>query len=459
MTDPKPKHSPALREPKPKKKLGLSVPPPLRMPHEELVIAPPPRPDTLPSQTSQTNQSTPAEQFHTLPSQTRHTAPLPARTSQTTQSRQASQTTQTRLGRVRLGQADVAGSAAMPIAPIRDYSKVANSITREAIPAGLFKGKSKQLYDYLYSATRGAIVPSRSVRLSRGKLMSGAGIGSRVTFDSNIQRLCQAGLVRVRSIAGEHEGNEYTVYLPEEIVEVLLTTPSQTSQTGMTGPAHKLDTLVSLETTPTSPSISIDESITSDTPKTFFKTSGPDDDDGAISAAFAAPILAAASQLVGAALTSSDVELDRWRDLARVLTDELQFAARRAGPVSSAPAFFAGHLRRRLSRSSPRQLPDSSGSNAGASEGEPMSDFAVERWAPDDGLLARFIEAVRGRIPEEAFTTWFQPTRALGVSDGRLYIQVPNGVFEQSIKFNYAELLDEVRIELGLDGCEVRFVY
>src|ERR671912_69734 len=44
------------------------------------------------------------------------------------------------------------------IAPKRDFMKVANSITREAVPSGLFTGKSKQLYDYLYSLTRGAIV-------------------------------------------------------------------------------------------------------------------------------------------------------------------------------------------------------------------------------------------------------------------------------------------------------------
>lgn len=37
MTDPKHKQSDSLREPRPKKKLGLTVPQPLRMPHEELV--------------------------------------------------------------------------------------------------------------------------------------------------------------------------------------------------------------------------------------------------------------------------------------------------------------------------------------------------------------------------------------------------------------------------------------
>src|SRR5215208_6228987 len=59
-----------------------------------------------------------------------------------------------------------------PIAPARDFHKVANSITREAVPAGIFKGKSKQIYDYLYLRTRGAIVPTRTVQVSRREIMS-----------------------------------------------------------------------------------------------------------------------------------------------------------------------------------------------------------------------------------------------------------------------------------------------
>ncbi len=118
---------------------------------------------------------------------------------------------------------------AAPVAPVRDFTKVANSIGREAVPAGLFAGKSKQLYDILYGLTRGAVVPARTVRISRPKLMKKAGIGARVTFDANIERLVSVGLIQVQKITGEHEGNEYTVFLPEE-----LSMPSQTSQTSLT---------------------------------------------------------------------------------------------------------------------------------------------------------------------------------------------------------------------------------
>lgn len=287
MTDPKHKQSPSLREPKPKKKLGLNVPQPLRLPHEDLV---------KPLNTfDETN----------ITSMTSHTG-------------------------------------SQPIAPTRDFTKVANSITREVIPAGIFKGKSKQLYDYLYSVTRGAIVPSRTVRLSRPKLMKATGIGSRVTFDANITRLCQAGLISVRSIVGEHNGNEYTVFLPEEIE---LSMPSLTSLTGLTGYAQKLDRLVRLETSQTRHTSNVEESTTSALPKTSLKTIH-DDDDGI--SEFWRVLSAAAEQVLGRDLPKSEVERERWRECAEVLAEELKRAAKRAGNVSSVPAFFAAHLRRRF---------------------------------------------------------------------------------------------------------------
>lgn len=44
-------------------------------------------------------------------------------------------------------------------APKKDFTRAANSIVRDAIPAGVFTGKGKHLYDYLYPQTRGAITP------------------------------------------------------------------------------------------------------------------------------------------------------------------------------------------------------------------------------------------------------------------------------------------------------------
>ena len=105
----------------------------------------------------------------------------------------------------------------MPVAPERDFTRVANSIVRDVVPGGHFIGKSKQIYDYLYQRTRGAIVPVRAVTISKPTLMQGCGIGSERTLLKNLAHLKGLGLVSVIYTDGKHEGNSYEVFLPEEV--------------------------------------------------------------------------------------------------------------------------------------------------------------------------------------------------------------------------------------------------
>lgn len=288
MSEAKAKTQDSLRTPKPKKKLGLSVPPALRMPHEDLIHS---QTDTLPSMTSRT---TPTSHTETL-----------------------------------------------PIAPVKDFSKVANSIAREAVPAGLFPGKSKQLYDCLYSMTRGAVIPSRSVRISRPRLMRKAQIGARATFDANVERLAAVGLIRVRKIAGEHEGNEYTVLLPDEVSRT-----SQSSPTSHTYSAQNLDILDRLESSQTRQGLSVDSQRPSAMSKTSFKTNTErSDDDEAFAGLRLAMKEATGREIKPYAL----VELDE------LLAIEFKIAASRT-TVSNAPAFLAEHLRRRLFKKDKRQI-------------------------------------------------------------------------------------------------------
>ncbi|HEV2706117.1 MAG TPA: hypothetical protein VGV59_09350 [Pyrinomonadaceae bacterium] len=284
MTDPKEKPKPTLREPKPKKSLGLSIEkrlPYLREPHEDLIK---PEATSLTSLTSQTSQ-TPSVQEQ------------------------------------------------QPVAPARDFTRVANSINRDAVPAGLFKGKSKQLYDCLYLMTRGAVVPTRSVRISRPQLMKKAHIGSRVTFEANMAHLQAVGLISIRQIIGEHEGNEYSVLLPEEI-----SMPSLTSLTSLTGYAQKLDRLVRLETSQTRHTSIVDSKDTYDVSQTSFKTKEKNDDDEAAPRAL---------REAERELTGKESPAAQWASLFEILATELRIAAART-TVSSAPAFLAEHLRRRL---------------------------------------------------------------------------------------------------------------
>ena len=354
MAETKPKQNSSLRTPKPKK-LGLVVPPALRLPHEELIRSESVKPEaTMPSQTSQPSMT----------SQTRHTR----------QSKQEETKTPAPL------------AEEVPVSPVRDYTKVANSIRREAVPAGLFKGKSKQLYDGLYGLTRGAVVPTRTIRISRPRLMKLAHIGSRVTFDANVEHLRAVGLIEVRVVTGEHEGNEYEVFIPEELEE-RLSMPSQTSLTSMTSHAQKLDRLVCLETSQTRHTSSVENTGGYDTPKTSFKTIEEKFDDEAF-APLVAQLREAARELTGK--EPGAAEADRWRELAELLVLELKIAAGRTGSVSSVPAFLTEHLRRRLWKKEKRQIEEEGKSGAGARRAGGEVDaskcpdcFGTGMWYPE----------------------------------------------------------------------------
>jgi hypothetical protein len=233
-------------------------------------------------------------------------------------------------------------------APSRDFTKVANSIGRVALAGGLFSGKGKQLYDYLYSRTRGAIVPCRTVRLSNKDLMQGAHISSEITLRANVARLCQIGLIQMVRRVGEHEGNEYTVFLPEEIQSGT----SGTSTTSGTNTSKNVVPLVGLESSTTSTSVNGEDSTASAESKTSFKTNTEGTDDEAL-AGFVTTIGKAAKEITGRDL--SPAEATRWTELAELLTTELKIAAGRT-TVSSVPAFLTEHLRRRLWKKDKRQV-------------------------------------------------------------------------------------------------------
>jgi hypothetical protein len=236
-------------------------------------------------------------------------------------------------------------------APARDFTRVANSIVREAVAGGQFKGKSKQLYDYLYSQTRGYITPRYTARLTRTQIMAGAGIGSINTFMSHLAHLKEKGLLKVQFINGSQGGNYYTIYLPEEIgstdqyqvyqgyhqeyqYQELVGVPVSTSDTGDTGQLPL-------------------NSVIYGASKTSFKTLEIDDE--------LASALSDLNRIFGEVTTSltghspKAVDREQWAELAEVLVTELQIAATRT-TVSSVPAFLAEHLRRRLWKKEKVQL-------------------------------------------------------------------------------------------------------
>jgi len=228
--------------------------------------------------------------------------------------------------------------------------KVANSITREAAPAGLFKGKGKLIYDYLYSRTRGAVVPTRTVQASWREIMKAASIGSDKTLRDQLKLLRAAGLVTWEWSEGSQGGSIYTVYLPEEA-----TGTAGTTGTGSTGgtSGQFLPPVPPAETTTGTGSLSAEEQTTSGDPKTSFKTNNERTDDDEAFADFAVIMGKAVLEITGKG--TSPAEKRRWAEVAEVLATELKIAAGRT-TVSSAPAFLAEHLRRRLWKKEKAQI-------------------------------------------------------------------------------------------------------
>src|SRR5919107_3314203 len=204
------------------------------------------------------------------------------------------------------------------VAPESDFQRVPNSVTRRAIPEGLFRGKSKQVWDYLWSITRGAVVPVRSTRKSRREIKAGAGLGSMVTVDAALEHLQNVGLIAVKPEIGSLIGNEYEVFTPEETSTSISSTSSSTRIT------QNLDILDVLDSSISSTTQTVENTGGWTPPNTSFKTKDINTDDEAF-AGFAASMKKAAKEVTGKEPSAS--EAARWEELAEVLVTELKIAA------------------------------------------------------------------------------------------------------------------------------------
>jgi len=231
-------------------------------------------------------------------------------------------------------------SQKLSVAPEKDFTKVANSIVRQ-IPDGAFIGKSKQMYDYLYSLTRGAIKPTRSIRVSKSALMRGSGIKSTHTFYNNVRHLEAIGLIITTRIDGEKDGNFYEVLLPEEVRNNL----EQLGQLAQLRQSRqKLLLAVSAVSALTALGSSPINTGVSRVPKTSLKTNTNDDDEAF--AGFIEKIQAVTEEITGKKISKRDGE--NLEKIADLLILELKIAVRRADSISSVPAFLTEVLRRRL---------------------------------------------------------------------------------------------------------------
>jgi len=225
-----------------------------------------------------------------------------------------------------------------PIAPEKDFAKVANSIVREVVAGGLFIGKSKQIYDYLYSQTRGAITPRRKVRITKTVLMRSAGIGSERTLQKNLGHLKTIGLIEITPFEGEHAGNEYEVFLPEEI-------DNPPHPPHPPHPLQKVGGVPPAESGVGGVGSIVENTITYANPKTSLKTLKNDDEKERLSDVLAL-FDEAAKRATGKGLTDKDLEA--LREIAEIIISETDLARARTKSISVYLKFAAANLRRRL---------------------------------------------------------------------------------------------------------------
>ena len=241
------------------------------------------------------------------------------------------------------------------VAPTKDFNRRANSLERDALPSGLFPGTSKKLYDALYLRTRGAVNPKRTIRARKKEMMIWSGIGSENTMDAHLRHFLKLGLLKRTFDVGDNAGATYEVMIPEELPPH--PTPPHLTSGQATPPQVTAPQLTSEQNLGQgSPQIMgwgevshlIDSKSTSAPSKTIIKTKDIDDDETETDETFAGlnqALREAALSITGKVPTK--IEREQWKELGNFLAAELKIAAART-TVSSVPAFFTEHLRRRL---------------------------------------------------------------------------------------------------------------
>jgi hypothetical protein len=249
------------------------------------------------------------------------------------------------------------------VAPERDFNRRANSLERDAMPAGLFPGTTFKVYNAIYLRTLGAINPTRKVRASRRDFLDWTDIRNLKTVDGHLRYLTTKGLLIRRWELGSTEGSEYEIVLPEELPRFTTTThqspPAAMSQE--TGSDYSRESGSGGESQPS------DFKEQPDSLKTYTKTTTTDDDE-------LRPLRELEREL--------NVRPGDWNPALQLLADEIRRARANTPAVSDAAKFAAAHLTRLFApKSRPARL-------QAQTEASPKPPEEIE--PPDPETLAEF---------------------------------------------------------------------
>jgi hypothetical protein len=236
----------------------------------------------------------------------------------------------------------------IPVSPAKDFTKVANSLFRES--SELFKGMSRHTYDALYKRTRGAIVPTRKVQLTKAELCDLTGLNNNTVF-KHITHLKKVGLVKVEYAFGNHGGSIYEVMVPDEIKPIPSHTslPSLPSLPNPTQPTQKVVPHPYQKEEWDGMGNMFENKEVSGNVKPLIKTKEEkriDDEPAAALNGFSEKINDVFKQLMGREMKESDA--DALTAIGELLAAEILEAASRTKVVSDAAKFSLTHLRRRL---------------------------------------------------------------------------------------------------------------
>ena len=237
-----------------------------------------------------------------------------------------------------------------PVSPERDFAKLPNSVKR-AVEKGKFPGSSLAIYLYLYSLTRAAIKPKRNIRVSKPNLKAGSNIRADKTLLRYLDHLERIGFIRKTVFNGDHEGNEFEVFLPEEIKDTQPTYLPTYLPTEQPTYLTKEIPMVPMKRQEVGRYVEVEEKKhTYEKGKdSFLKKDIRNDDDVRVHEAFlmmAKKLDEAVKKITGKGVSKTEVE--KWGTLADLLILELEVAASRTDAVSSVPAFLTEILRRQF---------------------------------------------------------------------------------------------------------------
>lgn len=254
------------------------------------------------------------------------------------------------------------------VSPSKNFTKFSNSLLKQAIPDGLFRGQSKHTYDVLYLRTRGAVNPVREIQLTKVELVKLTGLEIK-TIQRHLSFLRETGLITVDPKIGDHKGAVYSVNIPEEITlqhPTLVQSGVVESTVGETG--AKATPHPGINSTTVGSGNRFKNKELSETPNTSLKTNTKDDE---AYRRFFERFHSAAVDLTGKKL--SNRELDNFGQLADLLILELKIAARRTDSISSVPAFLIEVLRRQFFAARRVEVPKSKVKTDTVGKAEPES--------------------------------------------------------------------------------------